>query len=92
MAGRLGGEEFAVLLFDSSVEDAARVAEEIRAALAGMAFRTNDGTMFQVSVTCGIASFAADDETEGNILQRADDSLYLGKQSGRNQVVVEQHL
>lgn len=91
VAGRLGGEEFAVLLFDSSVDDAARVAEEIREALAGLAFRTDDGTLFHVSVTCGVASFAEDDKTEGSILQRADDSLYLGKRHGRNQVVVKRH-
>ncbi len=91
VAGRLGGEEFAVLLFDISVEDATGVAEEIREALAGLAFSTDDGEIFHVTVTCGVAGFAEDDETEGSILQRADDSLYLGKRRGRNQVVVESH-
>lgn len=89
VAGRLGGEEFAVLLFDISVEDAAGVAEEIREALAEMAFSTDAGDVFHVSVTCGIADFIEDDDTEGGILQRADDSLYLGKRRGRNQVVIE---
>ncbi|MDI5920433.1 diguanylate cyclase [Halomonas sp. LR5S13] len=89
VVGRLGGEEFSVLLFDISVDDAAGVAEEIREALAEMAFSTDAGEVFYVSVTCGIADFAEDDDTEGGILQRADDSLYLGKRRGRNQVVVE---
>ena len=91
VAGRLGGEEFAVLLFDTSVGDAAGVAEEIRAALASMTFGTETGETFQVSVTCGVAGFAEDDETEDAILQRADDSLYLGKHQGRNQVVFKRH-
>jgi diguanylate cyclase (GGDEF)-like protein/PAS domain S-box-containing protein len=89
VVGRLGGEEFAVLLFDTAVEDAAEVAEEIREALAGMVFSTAAGETFRVSVTCGVSGFAEDDETEDNILQRADDSLYLGKHSGRNRVVVQ---
>ncbi|SDL85702.1 diguanylate cyclase (GGDEF) domain-containing protein [Franzmannia pantelleriensis] len=89
VVGRLGGEEFAVLLVDSCLEDAAGVAEEIRGALAGMEFHANVDETFRVSVTCGLAGFAEDDASEYSILKRADDSLYLGKQSGRNQVVVE---
>lgn len=86
--GRLGGEEFAVLLFEVSSEDAAKVAGDIRQALATRVFTTDAGSTFHVSITCGVASFSEEDLTEDNILHRADKSLYLGKHHGRDQVVV----
>ncbi|MCH4812638.1 sensor domain-containing diguanylate cyclase [Vreelandella neptunia] len=85
--GRLGGEEFAVLLFEVSSEDAVAIADGIRQALADHPFTTEAGGTFHISITCGVSSFAADDPTEDCILHRADKSLYLGKRQGRDQVV-----
>lgn len=87
--GRLGGEEFAVLLFEVTPEAAVAVAEEIRQALAAKTFNADTSRPFNISITCGVASFAQDDLTEEDILHRADKSLYLGKHHGRDQVVGE---
>ncbi|MBT2786380.1 MULTISPECIES: sensor domain-containing diguanylate cyclase [unclassified Halomonas] len=87
VVGRLGGEEFAVLLFEVSSEDAMAIAEDIRQMLAAKALTTKSGSTCHISVTCGVARFAEDDPTEESILHRADRSLYLGKHHGRDQVV-----
>lgn len=87
VVGRLGGEEFAVLLFETTPEDAVSVAEDVRKALAHYAFETQSGRTFHVTMTGGVASFKEEDITEDSILHRADKSLYLGKQHGRDQVV-----
>lgn len=87
IVGRLGGEEFAVLLFEVTSDDAVTVAEDIREALAAKAFTTEIGSSFRISITCGVACFTQDDLTEEDILHRADKSLYLGKHHGRDQVV-----
>lgn len=90
IVGRLGGEEFAVLLFEVSSEDAVAIAEHIRQALAAHTFKTESGSTFHISITCGVSSFAEDDPTEDSVLHRADKSLYLGKHHGRDQVVGEE--
>ncbi|MGP9766135.1 GGDEF domain-containing protein [Halomonas sp. AOP13-D3-9] len=89
IVGRLGGEEFAVLLFEVTSEAAVTVAEDIRQTLANHGFKTEAGSTFHISITCGVSSFATDDPTEDSILHRADKSLYLGKHHGRDQVVGE---
>lgn len=89
IVGRLGGEEFAVLLFEISSEDAVAIAENIRKTLADHTFKTESGNTFHISITCGVSSFAEDDPTEDSILHRTDKSLYLGKHHGRDQVVGE---
>lgn len=87
--GRLGGEEFAVLLFEITPDAALAIADEIRQKLADTAFTTETGDTFNISVTCGVAHFTEEDPTEESILKRADTSLYTGKYHGRNQVVGE---
>lgn len=87
--GRLGGEEFAVLLFEITPEAALAIADNIRQKLAATAFTTETGDTFHISVTCGVAHFTEEDPTEESILHRADTSLYTGKHHGRNQVVGE---
>ncbi|OAZ96298.1 GGDEF domain-containing protein [Halomonas sp. G11] len=87
--GRLGGEEFAVLLFEITPEAALAIADDIRQKLAATAFTTETGDTFHISVTCGVAHFTEEDPTEESILHRADTSLYTGKHHGRNQVVGE---
>jgi two-component system, cell cycle response regulator len=85
LIGRLGGEEFAVLLEASGLEDAVEYAERLRARLAAQPFPTMRG---ELSVTCsfGVAEWQAD-ETIDDLLKRADAALYEAKNSGRNRVV-----
>ena len=82
--GRLGGEEFAVLLRETSLDEALLWAERVRAAAAERRYSAA-GEDFVVTVSLGCASIRADDD-ENSVLARADQALYQAKQSGRNRV------
>jgi diguanylate cyclase (GGDEF)-like protein len=77
--GRLGGEEFLVLLPDTDVEAAAHVAEKLRAAVACAP------TTVPVTVSIGLATW--DGEATDDLLHRADEALYAAKDAGRDRVM-----
>jgi two-component system cell cycle response regulator len=77
--GRLGGEEFLVLLPDTDAGAARHVAEKLREAVADAPARV------PVTASIGIAGWAA--ETPENLLRRADAALYAAKDAGRDRVV-----
>lgn len=79
--GRVGGEEFLVLLPDTTLRGALRVAERIREAVGQ---RPLDGR-HEVTVSVGIAEYHGS-ETVGSLLGRADKALYGAKRGGRNRV------
>lgn len=80
---RYGGEEFAVLLPDiEAPESPERVAEKIRAAIAGASF----DTVGNVTVSIGVGLAKLSDGTTTALLKRADQQLYEAKRSGRNTV------
>jgi diguanylate cyclase (GGDEF)-like protein len=79
--GRVGGEEFLVLLPDTTLRGALRVAERIREAVGQ---RPLDGK-HEVTVSIGIAEYRGS-ETVGSLLGRADKALYGAKRGGRNRV------
>lgn len=79
--GRVGGEEFLVILPHTSLRGALRVAERMRRAVGG---RPLDG-QHGVTVSIGIAEYRGS-ETVGSLLGRADKALYGAKRSGRNRV------
>jgi two-component system cell cycle response regulator len=85
LVGRLGGEEFAILLEGSNLEAGTEHAERLRAKLAALPFKTAQGDM---SVTCsfGVAE-RRPGETIDQVLKRADAALYKAKIEGRNRVV-----
>lgn len=86
VAGRLGGEEFAVLLPETSRDDATAIAERIRTAIDIRAVTHERGDIpFTVSV--GVADLQPGG-TLADLLVRADEALYRAKRSGRNRVVV----
>lgn len=81
MLGRLGGEEFLVILPNTSLSGALRCAERIRQAVVRHRF----GGLYQVTVSIGIAEYRGQ-ETVPRLLKRADDALYSAKRGGRNRV------
>lgn len=85
--GRIGGEEFAILLSGADVEDAARFAERVRARLQASPLCA-DGVHLPVTVSIGVATMLVDDKSVHTALSRADSALYRAKQRGRNRVEI----
>ncbi|MFO1226436.1 GGDEF domain-containing protein [Roseateles sp.] len=81
--GRLGGEEFAVLLPRTSLAGAALVADRMRTLLAERAFDWK-GQAWPLSASFGIAAVEPGDANAEAVLARADAGLYLAKAQGRN--------
>ena len=84
LAGRYGGEEFAIILNDSSVEDAKIVAERIRQ-LAKRLVVEHEGESISFTVSLGLAQFTPDFKGALAWLECADQALYEAKENGRNQ-------
>lgn len=86
--GRIGGEEFAILLPETSLEAAYAVAERLRHKVSELSFNDN-GELISVTVSMGVSHFYTDGEDALNrLLKRADEALYAAKEGGRNRVVV----
>jgi diguanylate cyclase (GGDEF)-like protein len=87
LVGRLGGEEFIVLLPGTSVEAARKLAEKIRLRLEGQAATWND-TRIAITVSIGIAGTTASEKQSFEVLYHdADKALYVAKQRGRNRII-----
>lgn len=87
VAGRVGGEEFCVLLPGRTLAQAAAVAETIRARIAAKEILVNKGRTLRISASFGVSSAPDDAEHSFDVLQSvADRRLYLAKRRGRNQV------
>jgi len=86
--GRLGGEEFAILLPDTDGEGARELAERLRQMIDDTPVETATG-MVHYSVSIGVALFARGDSNADAVLARADHALYRAKHSGRNRVEME---
>jgi diguanylate cyclase (GGDEF)-like protein len=82
--GRMGGEEFSILLPETCIEEARGIAERIRAAVAACGM-TGSQALFHISVSIGAAELLAG-ETFEELMARADSRLYGAKQAGRDRV------
>ncbi|OIO73027.1 MAG: hypothetical protein AUJ57_05110 [Zetaproteobacteria bacterium CG1_02_53_45] len=83
---RLGGEEFLVLLIDSSEEGALMVSERIRAQLEEHQFKTAQGAINK-TMSLGVTLFPSDSDDFWECVKRSDVALYQAKRTGRNQVI-----
>jgi len=86
--GRVGGEEFCLLLPSVSAEQGLKVAEKIRAAIAAQTLSL-DNTKIKMTVSIGLSYQLPADRSLAEIQQRADKALYEAKDSGRNRVAVQ---
>lgn len=82
---RYGGEEFAVILSNTSLEPALRRVDEWRTGFAGMAFHVKDEAVRR-TFSAGVAMYPADGKDEAALLAAADGALYRAKAEGRNRV------
>ncbi|MCC2617124.1 sensor domain-containing diguanylate cyclase [Aestuariibacter halophilus] len=85
--GRWGGEEFVILLPDTTPEQAYEVAQKLRLRLANMTASTGSLAL-QITASFGV-SYTEGDRPLVEVLARADDALYQAKRDGRNQVRVQ---
>ncbi len=85
--GRLGGEEFALVLPETDVDAAVRTANRLRQKVGEMSFESRQG-VFSITVSMGISCPAAAEVDIVTALDRADKSLYRAKSLGRNRVEV----
>ena len=89
LACRWGGEEFAVVMPETRVEDAQRIAERIRLHVAGSPFRIGpENEPLGVTISIGVAGTLGEGDNVDALVKRADDALYEAKQTGRNRVVI----
>ena len=84
---RLGGEEFLMLLVDTGLDGARRVAEKLRRGVEQEVFRLPQDRTLNITLSIGVACFNGHPDYQ-QLMRRADDGLYQAKHSGRNRVVV----
>ncbi|MEO8672490.1 MAG: GGDEF domain-containing protein [Tahibacter sp.] len=85
LVARIGGEEFAVVYAEQSLDDASRAAERLRIAVEALRFDLGRGPE-RVTISIGVAPWQRGMTTLGDLMRAADEQLYRAKQAGRNQV------
>jgi diguanylate cyclase (GGDEF)-like protein len=86
IACRYGGEEFTIILPDTTVKGACDRAESILTAISDLRITAGRQTCDGLSVSIGLAFFPGDGVTADELLQHADAALYDAKRNGRNQL------
>ena len=90
LCGRIGGEEFAVLLPHTPLDEALNVAERLRVALQARKVPLPDNNTLSFTVSIGLAMLTTEDKNLDKLMHKADLALYQAKEQGRNRVVVYQ--
>ncbi|MFQ3262370.1 MAG: diguanylate cyclase (GGDEF)-like protein [Reinekea sp.] len=88
VVGRIGGEEFAVVIKGINSSLAEQLAEQARVATESREITSEDGQRMKVTISLGVAAYRATDQSVDETLARADIALYQAKESGRNKVVL----
>ena len=89
IVARYGGEEFVIIFPNTSKKDAKIVAENLRKTVEEYKFvneKSQPGG--SVTITFGLADYHGDSDSAADVMKRADDALYKGKETGKNKVVV----
>ena len=87
LIGRIGGDEFAVLLPETALDSALRLAERVCERVAGRQWLQGGGAPIAVTVSIGCAAAAAGDQRIEAVVERADFALLQAKRAGRNRAV-----
>lgn len=84
---RYGGEEFVIILSQTNAQEAQIVARRLRRLVSEQPFHMDGTLALEITISVGLASLIATDDTKGeSLLRRADHNLLRAKSSGRNQV------
>jgi diguanylate cyclase (GGDEF)-like protein len=89
LAGRWGGEEFALVLVETDTNGGMRLAERARLRLEALRLTSDDGKQIRVTASFGVASYP-DFRTVDALVAAADEALYRAKREGRNRVAAAQ--
>lgn len=89
LAGRLGGEEFAIFMPETGSVAAAEVSERLRRMVADRIMHSPGGEPIQVTISIGVTCMRAEDKHPDEMLARADAALYKAKSEGRNCVIID---
>ncbi len=84
--GRIGGEEFAIVLPETNLEQARTVAERLRDKLSETYIELAGGERVPFTVSIGVSALNEDDNSIESLLKRADVAMYKAKRYGRNRV------
>ena len=87
---RYGGEEFALLLPQTTLDEGMQIADRLRLSIANQGVVVNDSVVESVTVSCGIASMGLDQTLE-QLLATADNALLQAKSKGRDRVERARH-
>jgi diguanylate cyclase (GGDEF)-like protein len=89
LPGRLGGEEFLVILPSTNLQGAAQLAETLRQGIETTAFQSTAGKPVAITISVGVCERGQlEDASCDDMISAADQALYLAKQKGRNRVEV----
>jgi diguanylate cyclase (GGDEF)-like protein len=88
IACRYGGEEFTLLLADTTTEAAFERSERILGAVSSLTVQHSGRTYREFTISIGVAMYPHDGDTLDELLRKADEALYRSKRQGRNQVTL----
>lgn len=86
LVARYGGEEMAIVLDNTGLEEAIITANKICSTIAERSFRLSETVEKNVTISIGVATFPIHGETSSALIEFADQGLYRAKENGRNQV------
>lgn len=92
IAGRYGGEEFIILLRETNSMNARVLADRLRRNIKEENFYDNNDNIFHITVSMGISEFRLSDESNDDIINRADKALYYAKNHGRDMIILYEEL
>ena len=89
---RYGGDEYIVILPDTSKKTALTIAERIRKAIADEPFLAFENQLFHLTITSGVATYPDDAQTKDDLIGLSDRAMYIGKTRGKNLVIDAEEL
>jgi diguanylate cyclase (GGDEF)-like protein/PAS domain S-box-containing protein len=86
LAGRYGGDEFMLILPQTSIKGAEKIADKILFAVRNAEMSFTEDKSIRLSLSIGLSSLEADSDTTDSLIKRTDDAMYASKQGGRDRV------